>query len=408
MSHIVAGIDVHKKLLVVAVADASLDPLEFSSKRFGTGHQELTQLSEWLAGQGVQDVVMESTAQYWKPVWLALESNFRLHLAQAQSNRAPKGRKTDSRDTERLVRRFVANELILSFVPNSAQREIRMLARRRVQLVQDRVRLQAQMECLLEDCNIKLSSVITDLFGTSGRRILEAISKGSKDAASLAALGDRRLKCTVAQLADALHAQPTANQRELIRMYLEELKLFDTHIETVTNLIAATLQPQQDAIQRLCQVPGIRVVAAQQIMAEIGPGAQVFASGRNLSSWAGLCPGVHESAGQNHSGRCAKGNKFLRSVLCQCAQAAVHTKNSWFQVKFQRLLPRLGFSKAIWAIARHMIELIWKILHDGVEYQERGAVTSPQAIKRRLQRLRRECRNLGYEIHLTPTGPTTP
>jgi transposase len=134
----------------------------------------------------------------------------------------------------------------------------------------------------------------------------------------------------------------------------------------------------------------------------------VFPSGRNLSSWAGLCPGVHESAGQNHSGRCAKGNKFLRSVLCQCAQAAVHTKNSWFQVKFQRLLPRLEYTKAIWAIARPLIELIWKILHDGVEYQERGAVTVRQPVKRRLQRLRRDCRYLGYKIYLMPTGPTAP
>jgi transposase len=209
---------------------------------------------------------MESTAQYWRPVWVALESSFRLHLAQAQSNRAPKGRKTDSRDTERLVRRLIADELILSFIPDAAQREIRMLARRRVQLVQDRVRLEAQLECLLEDCNLKLSSVITDLFGTSGRRILEAIGKGEKDAAALAALGDRRLKCTVAQLADTLHAQLTAHQRALIRMCLEEPKLIDTQIETVTSLIAGTLQAQQDAIQRLCQVPGIRLVAAQQIM----------------------------------------------------------------------------------------------------------------------------------------------
>lgn len=408
MSHIVAGIDVHKKLLVVAVADASLDPLEFSCRRFGTGHRERTLLVEWLAGQGVQDVVMESTAQYWKPVWLALEPQFCLHLAQAQSNRAPKGRKTDSRDTERLIRRFIANELILSFVPDAAQREMRMLSRRRVQLVQNRVRLQAQLEALLEDCNLKLSSVITDLLGSSGRRILDAIVEGKMDPQQLAALGDRRIKCTPAEVADALQASLTANQRKLIGMLIEELKLIDTQVEAVTKLIAGTLQPNQEALLRLCRVPGIRVIAAQQIMAEVGPGAESFDSAGKLSSWGGLCPGAQESAGSNRTGRCAKGNRFLRRAMCQCAQAAVKTKNSWFAATFRRLLPRLGYTKAIWAIAHHLLKLVWKILHEGEEYEERGAATSPQAIKRRLQRLRQDCRRLGYEIQIKPAVPAVP
>ncbi len=398
MSHIVAGIDVHKRLLVVTVADASLDPLEFVWRRFGTGHAELLQLAEWLFSQGVHDVVMESTAQYWKPVWMALEARFQPHLAQAQSNRAPKGRKTDDRDAQRLVRRFIAGELSLSFVPDAGQREIRQLARRRVQWVRDRVRLQAQMECLLEECNIKLSSVITDLFGTSGRRILDALAAGKLEPAELAALGDERLKCTTTQLADALQARPTANQREILRMCLEQLKLLDSQVESITKLIASALKPHQEAILRLCKVPGIRLVAAQQIVAEIGPDAQAFPSSAQLSSWAGVCPGRQESAGDNHSSRCAKGNRFLRSIVCQCAQAAVKTNNSWFQATFRRLLPRLGFAKAIWAMAHHLMRLIWKILHAGEQYLERGTQTSPEAIRRRLQYLRKECLVLGYEL----------
>lgn len=405
MSHIVAGIDVHKRLLVVAVADASLDPLEFSCRHFGTVHSELLQLVEWLSSLGVQDVVLESTAQYWKPVWLALEQRFHPHLAQAQSNRAPKGRKTDYRDAQRLVRRFIAGELILSFVPDAEQREIRLLARRRVQWVRDRVRLQAQMECLLEEFNIKLSSVITDLFGASGRRILDALAAGKLDPAELAALGDDRLKCTTKQLADALQARPTANQREILRMCLEQLKLIDSQLETITQMIASAVRPHQDAILRLCQVPGIRVVAAQQIVAEIGPDANAFPSSAQLSSWAGVCPGQQESAGDNRSSRCAKGNRFLRSIVCQCAQAAVKTNNSWFQATFRRLLPRLGFAKAIWAIAHHLMRVIWKILHEGDQYQEHGAQTSPQAIRRRLQYLRKECQALGYDLQ--PRALTT-
>lgn len=398
MSHIVAGIDVHKRLLVVSVADASRDPLEFSCRRFGSVHSELLQLVEWLSSLGVQDVVMESTAQYWKPVWLALEQRFRPHLAQAQSNRAPQGRKTDYRDAQRLVRRFIAGELILSFVPDAEQREIRLLARRRVQWIRDRVRLQAQMEALLEDCNIKLSSVLTDLFGVSGRRILDALAAGKLDPAELAALGDERLRCTTQQLADALQSRLTANQREVLRMSLEQLKLLDAQVETITQLIANAVKPQQDAMLRLCQVPGIRAIAAQQILAEIGPDAKAFPSSAQLSSWAGVCPGQQESAGDNRSSRCAKGNHFLRSIICQCAQAAVKTNNSWFQATFRRLLPRLGYAKAIWAIAHHMMRLVWKILHEGDQYQERGTQTSPQAIRRRLQRLRKECLALGYDL----------
>lgn len=405
MSYIVAGIDVHKRMLVVAVADASLDPLEFSRRRFGTGSEQLQQLVEWLAQQGVREVVMESTAQYWKPVWLALESKFSLKLAQAQSNRAPQGRKSDTRDTERLVRRSLAGELRLSFVPDPEQREMRLLARRRTQLIRDRVRLQAQLEALLEDFNIKLSSVITDLFGSSGRRILEALGEGKSSPQELAALGDRRLHCSGEQLSDALQAPLTANQRELLKMLLKQLALFDEQIETVTQLIAHTVHRHQEALLRLCQVPGIRVVAAQQILAEVGSDAAAFSSPGQLSSWAGVCPGQQQSAGFNRSTRCAKGNRFLRSVLCQCAQAAVKTKNSWFQTTFRRLLSRLGYAKGIWAIAHHLLKLVWKILHESATYQERGATTSPQALKRRLQRLRQDCRKLGYEIHITPTQP---
>jgi len=212
MSYHMAGIDIHKRVLMVVVVsvaeevtDATGAAMEFECRRFGTGASERNHLVAWLQPHQVREVVMESTAQYWKPVWLDLEPHFeKLNLAQAQSNQAPKARKNDFRDAKRLARRLLAGELMLSFGPEPEQRTWRLMTRGRLQLVRERVRLQSQVECLLEAARIKLSSVISDLPGVSGRRILEALSKGQTDAAKLAALGDDRLKCTKEQLADAL------------------------------------------------------------------------------------------------------------------------------------------------------------------------------------------------------------
>jgi transposase len=391
-------------MLMVVVADASVGEgdLEFQCRRFGTTTVELQHVAAWLGEHGVREVVMESTAQYWKPVWLALEGQFQQHLAQAWSNRAPKGRKTDFKDAQRLVRRQIAGELTLSFVPEAEQRQIRTLTRRRVQLTRDRVRLQNQLEALLEEMRIKLSSAVTDLFGSSGRRILAAIANGENDPKKLAALGDARLKCTPQQLQEALASPAPAPMRELLRMLLDQVELVDRHIEKLSQLTAAMMRGWQDALARLVEIPGIRILAAQQILAETGPQAAAFPSAAQFASWMGACPGRGESAGVNHSARCPKGNPYLRRSLCQAAQAAVRTKNSHFQSVFRRLVPRLGYTKAIWAIVRHMAEVVWKILRSGVHYEERGSVSTPQAIKRRIQRLTKELRDAGYTVEIKP------
>jgi transposase len=188
MSHTIAGIDVHKKLLVVVIGDKAAPELVLQSRRFGTGADELQHLCAWLMQYGVQEAVMESTPQYWKPVWMELEPHMRLHLAQAQSNRAPKGRKTDLADAKRLLRRFVAGELMLSFIPEPEQRAWRIITRGRLQLVRERVQLQNQIESLLEEGRIKLSAVVSDLLGASGRRILRAMAEGETNPEALATL----------------------------------------------------------------------------------------------------------------------------------------------------------------------------------------------------------------------------
>jgi transposase len=272
MSYKVAGIDIHKKVLMVVVAtaaeqvaDATGEALEFESRRFGAGTEERKHIVSWLRERNVSEVVMESTAQYWKPVWLDLESHFgKLHLAQAHSNRAPKGRKNDFGDAKRLTRRLLAGELILSFVPHSEQGAWRTATRSKQQLVRERVRLQNQLEALLEESRIKLSSVISDLLGVSERRILGALADGETDPDRLAALGDDRLHCSKAELADALNGSLDPIHRQLLKLFVKRLELLDEQIGQLDQLAATALKPYQDEVLRVAEIPGFGVDSAQR------------------------------------------------------------------------------------------------------------------------------------------------
>jgi len=408
MSYKIAGIDVHKKVLMVVVIDAGRREEKPERRRFGTMASELRRLSSWLREQGVEEAVMESTAQYWRSVWLELEPHMRLQLAQAFSNRAPRGRKHDFKDAERLVRRLIADELILSFVPNGEQRTWRNLTRMKTQLLRDRVRLQNQMECLLEEMRIKLSIVVSDLLGVSGRRILRALAEGESDRKKLAALGDERLHCSEEQLVDALTGSPQPLHREMLALQLERLQLIDGQIAKLNRMIAQAMKPYQETVIRLAEVPGLGVDSAQQVISEVGVQASTFASAGELTSWVGTCPGKEESAEQNHSSRTAKGNKYLRRVLNQAAHAAARKKGSHFQAVFRRLLPRLGYQSAIWAIANRLCRVIWKILHEGVRFIEQGTESDPKVRKQRAQILARALRKLGYNVTITAISPAAP
>ena len=407
MSYQIAGIDVHKRVLMVVVIDASTPEEKPERRRFTTMPSDLHRLSIWLREHMVEEAVMESTAQYWRTVWLELEPYLRLQLAQAFSNRAPRGRKHDFKDAERLVRRLIADELILSFVPGEEQRTWRNLTRMKTQLNRDRVRLQNQMECLLEEMRIKLSMVVSDLLGASGVRILRALAQGESDSKKLALLGDNQLKCSEEQLVDALTGRPQPMHREMLRLQLERLQLIDRQIKELNALIAQAMKPHQEAVIRLAEVPGLGVDSAQPVIAEVGVQANTFPSAAELTSWVGTCPGKDESAEENHSSRSAKGNKYLRRVLNQSAHAAVKKKGSHFQAVFRRLLPRLGYKSAIWAIAHRLCRLIWKILHDGVRYIEQGSESDPKLREKRARTLARALRKLGYDVAITPINPST-
>lgn len=413
MAYKVAAIDVHKMVLIVAVAtakdevkDAVGEALNFECRRFGAGAQERSELIAWLRERGVTEVVMESTAQYWKPVWLDLEGHFaKLHLAQAQSNRAPRGRKNDYRDVRRLARRLLAGELMLSFVPDAEQRRWRELERAKDQYVRERVRVGNRIESLLEEMRIKLSGVISDLLGVSGRRILGAMAQGETDPMKLAELGDEKLKCSRETLIDALRGAPTPGQLQILKLHLEMLNTIDTVIASLDKMLAAELKPHEDAVLRLAEVPGFGVDSAQRIIAEVGVDAEAFPSADAFASWFGGCPGSNISAEENHGTRSPKGNRYVRKLLTQAAQAAVKKKGSIYQSLFRRYLPRLTYNGAIWAIAHRLGRLVWKILHQGIRYVEKGEETTPKARKRRAQKLAQALRKLGYSVTLTPLIP---
>jgi transposase len=416
MPYRMAGVDVHKKKLAVVVADVEVeDEYEFARGWFGSNPEQLRVLSEWLIEQQVDEVVMESTAQYWKPVWGALERYWKpmcqsrdgagrmsgtLHLAQALSNRGRRGRKTDFRDAERLVKRLVSQELVLSFVPDTEQRLWRTLTRTRYQRTREKVRLQNQLEALLEEAHIKLSSLVSDLLGASARRMLNAVADGETDPAALAALAHQRLRATPAQLQDALGACTELNPvyRRLMKMTLGSLQFVEEQIGQLDQEIASLLQRDQDAVERLAVVPGLGVASAQQIIAEVGAKAATFPSPEKLSSWVGACPGKEESAGVNRSQRSPKGNRQMRRILNQAANAAVKRKGSIFEIVYRRLVPRLGHNKTIGVVAHRLCHLIWIILHNGVRYEERGPAVSEQSKQRHTARMIRKLRILGYRV----------
>jgi transposase len=416
MPYRIAGVDVHKKMLAVAVADVDGEGAwRFERRQFGTSPSQLQALAEWCTAGDVEEVVMESTAQYWRPVWEALERHWQpgrrarpdaapmsgaLHLAQAQSNNGPRGRKKDFPDAERLVKRLVAHELRLSFVPEVTQRLWRTVTRRKYQSTCNRIQLRNRLECLLEEAHIKVSSLVSDLLGLSGRRMLRAVASGATDPATIAALGSPRLHATPDQLRDALGACTDLNPvyRRLLAMTLDELDVIDAHVRQLDEELARLLREHQDAVERLAAVPGLGVDSAQQIIAEVGPTAATFATAKRLASWVGACPGHDESAGVNHSHRSPQGNRQMRRLLNQAANAAVKTKGSIFELVYRRLVVRLGHAQAIGAIAHRLCRLVWKILHDRVAYDERGPAVTKARAQRRAQKMIRELRSLGYRV----------
>ena len=404
MTHMVSTIDVHKKILAVVAADTAQEgEVQFVRRKFGARAGDLRVLSAWLTELEVKEVVMESTAQYWKPVWQTLEEQeFHLELAQAQSNRGPKGRKSDFRDAERLWRRYDADELILSYVPDPEQRIWRTQSRTRMRWTRDKSRLQNRLEALLEEMGIKLSGVVSDLLGVSSTRMLRGVADGETDPQRLAEMADPNLHATKEELCDALHAVSKLDPRYrfVLKQFLDRLDLNERQSQELKEELAKSLKPHADPVERVAEIPGMGTDSAQQSIAEIGPQAEKFDSAADLASWVGVCPGENVSAEESSSDRSPKGNEAMRRILDQAANAAVKAKGTVFEARYRRIRGRdpKKHGVAIWAVAHHICRVIWKILHDGVRYEERGGQRDPRAVKRRATRLLRELKTLGYNV----------
>jgi transposase len=395
----VAGIDVHKKMLAVMIRRQRGEAVEYGKRKFGTTRAEIQHLEAWLGAEGVSEVVMESTAQYWRPVWYGLELHFRLHLTHPLKTRAPRGRKSDFRDAQRLADRWCSGDLEESFIPGSEQRAWRWLTRTRVQLNKKLGVIHSHVEGLLEQGGFKLSAVVSDLFGVSGWAMLEHISQGVTDLEVLVGEARGVLRKKGAELKEALVGQLEPVYRLLLRQHMDQVRLLRRQVEEINQALAQAMKEHVAALHRLSKIPGVDLYAAQELISEIGPKAAAFASAEQFASWVGVCPGSQQSAGVNYSHRSAKGNRYLRRLLCQIAWAAIHTKNTFFAGLFARLKPRIDGKGAAWAIAHRIAKLVWILLHQQVEYHEKGsAPPNERTLVRKFKRLLKEFGSLGLDV----------
>jgi transposase len=395
----IAGIDVHKKMLAVMIRRWNGERVEYLKRKFGTTRAEIQHLEAWLRAHGISEVVMESTAQYWRPVWYGLEPHFKLHLTHPLKTRAPRGRKSDFGDAQRLADRWSAGDLEESFIPGSEQRAWRWLTRTRVQLKKKLGVIHNHVEGLLEQGGIKLSAVVSDLFGVSGWAMLERIGQGVTDVEVLAGQARGVLRKKDAELKQALVGRLDPVYRLLLRQHLEQVRLLRQQVEELNQALAQAMQEHIAPLHRLTRIPGVDLYAAQELLAEIGPKAAAFPSAEQFASWVGVCPGSQESAGVNYSRRSAKGNRYLRRVLCQIAWAAIHTKETFFAGLFARLKPRVDGKGAAWAVAHRIAKIVWLVLHQEVEYQEKGsAPPNERTLMRKFKRMLKEFGTLGLDV----------
>ena len=405
------GIDVHRDQVTVTVlAPVGRTDVKVKKQEFRTFTRNLRRLRAWLLACQVTEVAMESTGQYWLPVWNILEGAVpKMLLLNPLHVKALECKKTDAIDSERIAMLLQNHELRGSFVPSREVRELRELLRRRVHLLQEINRVKNRAEGVCQSGNIKLSSVATNIFGMSGRLMLEGIVEGQRSAGWMADYAHTRLRSRKVELELALEGSFTEHQRSLLAAHLRHLKWLEEEVAAVEQELAQRMEPYQTQLQRLDAIPGVDALTAWTMVAELGPDASAFADDKHAASWAGLCPGNHESGGKRKSGRTGHGNRYLRRALCQAARAAARTKGSYAAALYRRMLPGMGDQAAIIAVAHWMLVVSYHILHDASEYYELGGnyfdeLNKPKVVQRIVERLRR----LGYRAELTEVGAEAP
>jgi transposase len=370
----VCGLDVHKATITacVRVPDAKGKRLQLV-QTFGTTTADLLALRDWLEAHGVTHVAMESTGVYWKPVYYVLEERVTCLLVNAAHVKKVPGRKTDVQDCAWLAQLLEHGLLRGSFVPPAPIRELRDLTRYRKSLIQERAREANRVHKMLEDAGIKLATVARDILGMSGRAMLEALVQGTRDPAVLAELARGRMRAKLPALRQALAGHFRPHHAFLTTQILAHLDHLEQTIETLGDRIATVLAPFADAVQRLDTIPGVNQRTAEVLIAEIGVDMSRFPSDRHLASWAGLCPGNHESAGKHKTGKTRKGSIWLRAGLIEAALGATRTKNSAVAARYRRILRHRGHKKAIVAVAHNLLITAYHILASHTTYQELGA-----------------------------------
>lgn len=394
-----AGLDVHRDTVVACARIAADGAVSQDVRTFGATTKELMELSEWLTEHGVTHVAMEATGVYWKPVWHVLDGSFELVLANAMHIKNVPGRKTDVNDAT-WIADLLAHGLIRgSFVPPAPVQDLRALTRTRKQLVRERASHVQRVDKILQDANLKLGSVLTDIMGQSGRAILDAIVGGETDPAKLVLLVGKRVKASRQVITDALHGTVTANHRFLLKLHLGQADGLQAAIDDLDREVGERLDPFRVSAERLVQIPGISDVVAAAIVSEVGVDMSRFQTSAHLISWAGLCPKNDESAGKRRSTRLRKGAPWLKTLLVQSAWCATRAKNTYLQAQFLRLRARRGPKKAIMAVAASILTAAYHMLKNGVDYHDLGANHFSGADKTKsVNRLLRKIENLGFEV----------
>lgn len=402
----VAGLDVHKQTVVACVRRVGEGGRLWTEVRtFDTATRHLAALRTWLEAEGVTHVAMESTGVFWKPVYNCLEGHFtHVLLVNARDMKQVPGRKTDVKDSEWIAQLLQFGLLRGSFVPARTQRELRDLTRHRTTLVEEHNRVVNRLHKVLQDANIKLSSVASDILGVSGRQMIEALGRGEDDPVVLAEFARRRLRGKIPQLRAALEGQVREHHRFLLRLLLEQLDFLARAIDELTGHITEVAAPPvQAAVALLTTIDGVGQRVAETIAAELGTSMAPFPSHKHCASWAGVCPGNNESAGKRKSGKTSKGNRWLRRALAEAAWAAARTKGTYLAAQFRRIARRRGTRRAIVAVSHTVLVASYHILAKGVPYADLGADHFDRLQPERLTRYHvTKLRSLGYQVTLTP------